>query len=149
MHEEKGGTMNVICNISSHWLNCPLGSIPGHLWLTLFASSTSSSLMELEGEGVADLLAGGEGDVWGTLAPPKFKPSCALSWDWLMVVSWAGGMIPERAASVMWTMDLMIMEGSWRYCDTCVWLWSYKEKSEGERSLVFPNSNDLARLAAM
>lgn len=47
--------------------------------LTLLDSSPSSSLMELEGEGVADLLAGGEGDVWGKLAPPKFKPSWALS----------------------------------------------------------------------
>jgi hypothetical protein len=43
--------------------------------MALLASSASSSLMELEGEGVADLLAGGEGDVWGILAPPKFKPS--------------------------------------------------------------------------
>lgn len=31
--------------------------------LTLLLSSPSSSLMELEGEGVADLLAGGEGEV--------------------------------------------------------------------------------------
>lgn len=47
--------------------------------LTLLASSASSSLMELEGEGVADLLAGGEGEVWGMLAPPKFSPNWALS----------------------------------------------------------------------
>lgn len=47
--------------------------------LTLLESSPSSSLMELEGEGVADLLAGGEGDVWGKLAPPKFNPNWALS----------------------------------------------------------------------
>lgn len=50
-----------------------------HCELTLPDSSPSSSLMELEGEGVADLLAGGEGDVWGKLVPPKFKPSWALS----------------------------------------------------------------------
>lgn len=43
--------------------------------------------MELEGEGVADLLAGGEGEVWVMLAPAMFKVSCVLSWDWLMVVS--------------------------------------------------------------
>lgn len=71
--------MNVIHNMSRYWPSCLLGSILGHLQLTLFASSASSSLMELEGEGVADLLAGGEGDVWGTLAPPRFKPNCALS----------------------------------------------------------------------
>lgn len=47
--------------------------------LTLLDSSASSSLMELEGEGVADLLAGGEGDVCGILAPPKFNPNWALS----------------------------------------------------------------------
>lgn len=47
--------------------------------LTRLESSPSSSLMELEGEGVADLLAGGEGDVWGKLAPPKFNPNWALS----------------------------------------------------------------------
>lgn len=47
----------------------------------LLESSASSSLMELDGEGVADLLAGGDGEVCGMLAPPKFSPSWALSWD--------------------------------------------------------------------
>lgn len=95
--------------------------------------------MELEGDGVADLLAGGDGDVWGMLAPPRFSPSWALSWDWLMVVSWAGGMTPEWAVSVMWMMDLMIKEGSCRYCDTCVWLWSCKDnRGEEGNSFNFP-----------
>lgn len=106
-------------------------------WLTLLDSSASSSLIELEGEGVADLLAGGEGEVWGRLAPPKFNPNWVLSWDWLMVVSWVGGIIPVRAASVIWTMDLIIKEGSWRYWDTCVWLWSWhKETAKGERETL-------------
>jgi len=55
--------------------------------LTLLPSSWSSSLMELEGDGVADLLAGGDGEVWAMLGPAMFRLSCVLSWDWLMVVS--------------------------------------------------------------
>lgn len=94
--------------------------------LTLLDSSASSSFIELDGEGVADLLAGGEGEVCGKLVPPKFRPSCALSCDWLMVVSWEGARIPEWAASVIWTIDLIISEWSWRYWATCVWLWSWK-----------------------
>ena len=45
--------------------------------VTLSVSSFSSSCTELEGEGVADLLPGGEGELWVA------SPSC----DWLMVVS--------------------------------------------------------------
>lgn len=55
--------------------------------LTLLPSSCSSSLMELDGEGVADLLAGGDGEVWVILGPAMFRFSCPLSWDWLIVVS--------------------------------------------------------------
>ena len=62
---------------------CPLKDIS----LTLLPSSWSSSLMELEGDGVADLLVGGDGAVWAMLGPAMFKLSCALSWDWFMVVS--------------------------------------------------------------
>lgn len=65
--------------------------------------------MELEGDGVADLLAGGDGDVWVMLGPPMFKLSCALSWDWLMVVSWFRDIIP--LGLFMWMIDFITMEG--------------------------------------
>lgn len=75
---------------------------------TLEVSSPSSSCTELEGEGVADLLPGGEGELWGTLLPPMFKPSCALSWDWLMVVSWPCCiMLACCLMSVGWPLGLM------------------------------------------
>lgn len=48
-------------------------------------SSVSSSCTELDGEGVADLLPGGDGELWVMLFP--LKPSCALSCDWLIVDS--------------------------------------------------------------
>lgn len=88
--------------------------IPG--FLTRLPSSWSSSLMELDGEGVADLLAGGDGDVWVMLfGPETFTPSCALRWDWLMVVRWPRGIIPLGLLMLM--RDLIIMaglEGYWR-----------------------------------
>lgn len=74
IHEEKGNAINEVQR-HEHGVTPP--SRDGEL--TLLDSSASSSLMELEGEGVADLLAGGEGEVWGRLAPPKFSPSWALS----------------------------------------------------------------------
>ena len=88
----------------------------GHLltdWLltllTLLPSSWSSSLMELEGDGVADLLAGGDGEVWVMLGPAMFRLNCALSWDWLMVVSWFLDNIPLGLFMLM--MDFITMAG--------------------------------------
>lgn len=76
--------------------------------LTLLPSSCSSSLMELEGDGVADLLAGGDGEVW-LMAPPMFRLSWPLIWDWLMVVSWFRDSIPLGLFMLM--MDFITMAG--------------------------------------
>lgn len=65
--------------------------------------------MELEGDGVADLLAGGDGEVWVMLGPAMFRLSCALIWDWLMVVSWFREIIPLGLFMLM--MDFITMAG--------------------------------------
>lgn len=77
--------------------------------LTLLLSSCSSSFMELEGEGVADLLAGGDGEVWVILGPAILRLSGPLSWDWLMVVNWFRDIIPLGPFMVM--MDFITMAG--------------------------------------
>lgn len=77
--------------------------------LTLLLSSCSSSFMELEGEGVADLLAGGDGEVWAMLGPAMFRLTCPLSWDWLMVVNWFRDIIPLGPFIVI--MDFITMAG--------------------------------------
>lgn len=64
--------------------------------------------MELEGDGVADLLAGGDGEVW-VMGPPMFRLSCPLIWDWLMVVSWFRDTIPLGLFMLM--MDFITMAG--------------------------------------
>lgn len=65
--------------------------------------------MELDGDGVADLLAGGDGDVWLMLGPAMFKLSCPLSCDWLMVDSWFRDIMPLGLFMLM--MDFMTMDG--------------------------------------
>lgn len=73
--------------------------------------------MELEGEGVADLLAGGDGDVWAMLGPAMFRFNWALSCDWLMVVSWFRDIIPLGLFMPM--MDFISMAEFgwyWRRC---------------------------------
>lgn len=64
--------------------------------------------MELEGDGVADLLAGGDGEVW-LMAPPMFRLIWPLIWDWLMVVSWLRDSIPLGLFMLM--MDFITMAG--------------------------------------
>lgn len=64
--------------------------------------------MELEGDGVADLLAGGDGEVW-LMAPPMLRLSWPLIWDWLMVVSWFRDSIPLGLFMLM--MDFITMAG--------------------------------------
>lgn len=49
---------------------------------TLSPSSFSSSCTELEGDGVADLLPGGEGEFWVTEFP------LGPRWDWCTVDNW-------------------------------------------------------------
>lgn len=49
------------------------------VFFTLSPSSFSSSCAELEGDGVADLLPGGEGELWVTEFP------LSPSWDWWTV----------------------------------------------------------------
>ena len=81
---------------------------------TLEASSPSSSCTELDGEGVADLLPGGDGELWGMLPPPTLSPSWALSCDWLMVVSWPCGIIPGCCLrSAGWALGLMAAIWGW------------------------------------
>lgn len=109
------------CNDSNHLDHNKSHSHPLHtsqlmhlaIWiltsLTLLLSSCSSSLMELEGDGVADLLAGGDGEVWVILGPAIFRLSCPLSWDWLMVVSWFRDIMPLGLFMVM--IDFITMAG--------------------------------------
>lgn len=65
--------------------------------------------MELDGDGVADLLAGGDGDVWVMFGPAMLRPSWALSCDWLMVVSWLRDIIALGLFMLM--MERMTMVG--------------------------------------
>lgn len=65
--------------------------------------------MELDGDGVADLLAGGDGDVWVMFGPVMLSPSCALNCDWLMVVSWLRDIIALGLFMLM--MERMTMVG--------------------------------------
>lgn len=60
-----------------------------YFFLTLSPSSFSSSWAELEGDGVADLLPGGEGELWVTEFP------LTPSWDWLMVDNWLCWLMPD------------------------------------------------------
>lgn len=45
--------------------------------------------MELEGEGVADLLPGGDGELWLMLLR---MPIWEMSWDWLRALMWLASM---------------------------------------------------------
>lgn len=65
--------------------------------------------MELDGDGVADLLAGGDGDVWVMFGPVMLRPSWALSCDWLIVVSWLRDIIALGLFMLM--MERMTMVG--------------------------------------
>ena len=76
-------------------------------------------MMELEGEGVADLLAGGEGEVWAMFGPIMLRPSWALSWDWLMVVSWFRDIIALGLFILM--IDLITMAGLGGYWRRWPW----------------------------
>lgn len=63
------------------------------------------------------MLAGGEGDVWGTLAPPKFNPN----WAELRLVD--GGELGRRHDPRMNSIRHVDdgpydHRGSWRYCET-------------------------------
>jgi len=84
---------------------------------TLSPSSLSSSCAELEGDGVADLLPGGEGELWVTEFP--LRPSC----DWLMVDNWLCWLMPDwllgpRAAS-MGCWLLVNRESEFTICCIC------------------------------
>jgi hypothetical protein len=59
-------------------------SLPCHP-CTLKWASDSSSCVELEGEGVADLLPGGDGEPWPMLLR---MPIWEMSWDWLSALMW-------------------------------------------------------------
>lgn len=52
---------------------------------TLKWASDSSSCVELDGEGVADLLPGGDGELW---VMPLLMPIWEMSWDWLRALMW-------------------------------------------------------------
>lgn len=97
----------------THWLIVYVCVI-----FTLSPSSLSSSCAELEGDGVADLLPGGEGELWVTEFP--FSPS----WDWFMVDNWLGGFMPDwllgpSAASIgCWL--LVKRESEFTICCICV-----------------------------
>lgn len=81
-------------------------------------SSFSSSCVELEGDGVADLLPGGDGELWATELP--LIPSC----DWLMVGNWLCWPMPDwflgpSAASIgCWL--LVNRESELTICCICV-----------------------------
>lgn len=86
--------------------------------VTLSPSSLSSSCAELEGDGVADLLPGGEGELW--VAEFPLSPS----WDWLMVDNWFCWLMPDwllgpSAASIgCWL--LVNRESEFTICCICV-----------------------------
>lgn len=87
------------------------------VFFTLSPSSFSSSCAELEGDGVADLLPGGEGELWVTELP--FGPR----WDWWTVDSWLCWLMPDwflgpRAASIgCWL--LVNRESEFTICCIC------------------------------
>lgn len=111
---------------------------------TLEVSSPSSSCTELDGEGVADLLPGGDGELWGTLLPPIFNPSWALSCDWLMVVSWPCCSIPGCCLmSAGWPLGRMAAIWGWElywapsgFRISCI----YRKKKKGKwKRIIFTN----------
>lgn len=94
-------------------------------FLTRSPSSFSSSWAELEGDGVADLLPGGEGELWVMEFP------LTPSWDWLMVDNWLCWLMPDwllgpSAASIgCWL--LVNRESELTIC--CIWAKATRGKS--------------------
>lgn len=86
-------------------------------YFTLSPSSLSSSWAELGGEGVADLLPGGEGELW--VAELPFSPS----WGWLIVDKWFCWLMPDwllgpSAASIgCWLLVKRVSE----FTICCIW----------------------------
>lgn len=77
-------------------------------------ASASSSWLELEGEGVADLLPGGEGEPWGSAPRLTCRFSCVSA---LMGLGSIGGELFIRA----WLRLKWEPSGRWWWC--CSWWW--------------------------
>lgn len=86
-------------------------------FFTLSPSSLSSSWAELGGDGVVDLLPGGEGELW--VAGFPFIPS----WDWLIVDSWFCWLRPDwllgPSAALIGCWLLVNRESEFTIC--CIW----------------------------
>lgn len=100
-----------------------------YFFFTLSPSSLSSSWAELGGDGVVDLLPGGEGELWVEGFP--FSPS----WDWLIVDSWFCWLTPDwllgPSAALIGCWLLVNRESEFTIC--CIWA---KTGSDNERQLL-------------